>query len=109
MRALLLTLLLTGCAAHDWNCPRYGVRPGQPMGALVAINELADSDIERTCGKGAAGCVLEDERGLNLYYRNGDECTLRHELCHVMHGPHHTVDYQRGVIAGGARPTCPGS
>lgn len=108
MRWLLLLLLLSGCA-HDWNCMRYGVRLGEPMGPLAAINELPDSEIERACGRGLVGCVIPRGEHVALYYRNGDECTLRHELCHVMHGPHHTVDYQRGVIAGGARPTCPGS
>ena len=101
---LLLVLLLTGCA-HTWNPMDYGVMPGQPLGNLAAINELPDSEIEQICGIGKAGCVKEQNSNWAIYYRNGDECTLRHELSHMMNGLHHTVEYTQRVIAN--RPICP--
>ena len=84
----------------------YGVMPGQPLGNLESINELPDSEIEKVCGKGKAGCVKQRNDNWHVYYRNGDVCILRHELMHIMNGLHHTVEYTQNVIAN--RPTCKG-
>jgi len=77
------------------------------LGQLSAINELPDSEIERVCGQGKAGCSIEMVDTVRVYYRTGDDRTMRHELCHVMHGRQHTVDYTQRVIAGDPRPICP--
>lgn len=79
----------------------YGVKLGSP-GVLKTVNELPTSDIETVCGTNQMGCVKDG----HVYYREGDECALRHELCHVMNGPFHTVKYHQQLIAGKA--TCPG-
>lgn len=52
-------------------------------------------------GAGKFGCVIDGA----VYYRTGDECALRHELFHVMHGGQHTIKYHQDVIAG--RYWCP--
>ena len=85
----------------------YGVMVGQPLGNLVAIYEQTDSEIERVCGKGKSGCVKQQGNNWSIYYRNGDECTLRHELAHIMNGLHHTVEYTQRVISNKSRPACP--
>lgn len=99
MLKILPILLLTSCA-HTWDCIEYGIKPGSPN-TLKTINELPDAEIKTICGAGAFGCVKDG----NVYYRTGDECALRHELCHVMHGPYHTVEYHQKLIAN--RGTCP--
>jgi len=81
---------------------------GRPLAPLASINELPDSLIERRCGKSRAGCAVTEDGVVKVYYRNGDECALRHELCHAMHGERHTLDYTRRVIAGDPRPYCGG-
>lgn len=85
----------------------YGVYPGQPIGPLAAINEQSDSEIERVCGKGKVGCVKKQGKSYAIYYRNGDECALRHELMHIMNGFRHTVKYNQRVISNAPSPHCP--
>lgn len=94
--AAVLVLTIAGCAT--WDCYELGIQPGSPAGKLRSINELPDSEIEKVCGQKKAGCVVPGSDGIALYYRNGDEYALRHELCHVMHGYRHTIEYQRRLI-----------
>ena len=110
LRLLAIPLLLTSSCA-TWNPVDYGVQPGEPIGYLRSINELPDSEIERICGPKRAGCVRPDSiypsNVWDLYYREGDDCALRHELMHIMYGLHHTVRYQQRLIQGDPRPYCP--
>lgn len=75
---LLISLLLSGCA-HTWSPVDYGVQPNGQASML---------------------------RDGTVYYRTGDECALRHELFHVMHGGQHTVEYHQHLIQGTGR-VCP--
>jgi len=100
MWKLIPLLLLSGCA-HTWNSVDYGVAMNGNAGVLRSINELPDSEIEQICGSGKIGC----EKDGHVFYRNGDECALRHELFHVMNGGQHTVKYHQNLIAG--KSTCP--
>jgi len=101
----LCLLLLTGCAAQSWNCEDYGVaKDFNGMGQLVSIQELPDSEIERICGPRHIGCSIKSVDTVRVYYRAGDECTMRHELCHVMHGNAHTSDYNTSLSP---RRVCP--
>ena len=106
LKYLPLILILSSCA-HTWNPLDYGVYPQQPIGSLVAISELFDSEIHRICGKGKSGCVKQQGKGYAIYYRNGDECALRHELMHIMYGLKHTVAYMQRVISNVPNPGCP--
>ena len=91
LRALLLSLICSGCATTGpWECEPLGVTvTHQGMGQLAAINEYPDSEIERICGAGKAGCAIQYVDTVRIYYRTADLRTLQHELCHVMHGPEH--------------------
>lgn len=95
MRCALVTLLLTLTACANargpWDCESYGVRVTHAgLGQLASVSELRDSDIERICGPGKSGCTTHYVDTARVYYRAGDNWTLRHELCHVMHGEDHT-------------------
>jgi hypothetical protein len=87
----LTGLILTGCATTSpWECEPLGVKvTHQGMGQLAAINEYPDSEIERICGAGKAGCAIQYVDTVRIYYRTADLRTLQHEFCHVMHGPEH--------------------
>ena len=103
--SVLVFAALTGCSSQSWNCANYGVvQSFAPMGALAAINELPDSEVERVCGLDHVGCVIQSVDTVRIYYRTGDECAFRHELCHVMHGAAHTDKYNADLSP---RRVCP--
>lgn len=114
MKPLILSALLISGCAHTWNPVDYGIQPNGQYSALRSINELPESEIWKKCGTGKAGCVCTDESCthftppavLDVYYREGDECALRHELHHVMQGGQHTVKYHQHLIQGKGR-ICP--
>lgn len=120
----LLTLffisIITACGkSPDINepgiCDSYGVQErGIELGTLGKVFELSDSDIRTICGPSGwidqfhAGCYKPQSDGtVDVYYRNGDNCTKIHEMCHVKHGPYHTDRYKKDVASNHPRPTCP--
>lgn len=117
---IFIVLFLIGCDQStdlyiDGACESYGVSERKtPLGTFGGVYELPDSEIQKVCGhtgwvnRQHAGCaILQDNGTVNIYYRNGDTCTLNHEKCHVIHGPFHTKQYIKDVANNHPRPSCP--
>ena len=54
------------------------------------------------------GCLIPRHNGTALaFYRAGDVCAMRHEICHALHGPKHTDRYLQDLANGMSLPYCP--
>lgn len=115
-----IILLIVSCGkAPDINepgvCNSHGVEErGVPMGELGETHEMFDSKIIDICGPSGwvnrthAGCAItQDDGTVDIYYRNGDNCTKIHEQCHVTQGKIHTRRYISDVAQNHPRPSCP--
>lgn len=123
---LLFGVFLASCV--HWpdisqDCESYGVTESRTsMGNQVHAIPLGRADLDRFCSGVQSqvasihpqaevnGCAIPQRDGSVLaYYREGDRCAMNHELCHALHGSHHTDRYLEELAAGVPMPYCPGT